>query len=307
MDTAILKEEQYKDLGAKVADQDAPMAKRMRAVFTLRSLGTNEAVDALAPSLSDKSALLGHEVAYCLGQTRNPHAIPHLIKTLENDTLHPMVRHEAAEALGAIGGEEAVEVLTKYKDHELPEIRDTCRISLNLLDWKKANKDKENANADNPVYMSVDPAPPLEETKSIEELRAHLMDKSKTIFERYRALFALRNIGSDEAVKVLCEALHDEESGAVFTHEVAYVMGQMQHKGAIEALQKALQDPRLNAMVRHEAAEALGSIADTETIELLEKYSQDPVEPVKESCVVALDILNYQNSDEFQYADALTT
>lgn len=104
------------------------------------------------------------------------------------------------------------------------------------------------------------------------------MDKNKSIFERYRALFALRNIGSDEAVEVLCEALHDVDSGAVFTHEIAYVMGsnstsmisclyhsgQMQHKGAAEALKIALKDPRLNAMVRHEAAEALGSIADDE-------------------------------------------
>lgn len=157
MSVEVLDEAQYKALSAKVADQSAPMARRMRAVFTLRSLGTNEAVDALAPcttayhsllllagrfwypllcyslpshptwslavfflslfsldkeqlistslilahplvllALTDPSALLGHEVAYCLGQTRNPHAIPHLVLciffVLEDATL---VFHDA--------------------------------------------------------------------------------------------------------------------------------------------------------------------------------------------------------------------
>jgi len=44
------------------------------------------------------------------------------INALENTNLHPMVRHEAAEALGAIGGPQALPVLQKYADHELPEV-----------------------------------------------------------------------------------------------------------------------------------------------------------------------------------------
>lgn len=146
----------------------------------------------------------------------------------------------------------------------------------------------------------------------------------------------------------MSDALHDVESGPVFTHEIAYVMGQLQHPGpqllryplslipppaAIATLQRALKNPVLNPMVRHEAAEALGSIADVEvrsnlaalrflliaacpssfppsppqTIKLLEEFSHDSVEPVKESCVVALDILAYENSNEFQYADGVET
>jgi len=38
---------------------------------------------------------------------------------------------------------------------------------------------------------------------------------------------------------------------------------------------------------------------------MLEEFAKDPVIPVKESCVVALDILAYENSDQFQYADGL--
>ena len=58
-------------------------------------------------------------------------------------------------------------------------------------------------------------------------------------------------------------------------------------------------------MVRHEAAEALGSIASAKSLPLLEKYSKDKEDIVRESCCVALDIHDYFNSTEFQYADGL--
>jgi hypothetical protein len=42
----------------------------------------------------DDSALLKHELAYCLGQTGNLTAIPTLNQVLQNTTEHEMVRHE---------------------------------------------------------------------------------------------------------------------------------------------------------------------------------------------------------------------
>lgn len=47
-------------------------------------------------------------------------------------------------------------------------------------------------------------------------------------------------------------------------------------------------------MVRHEAAEALGSIATPEVLEVLESYRQDQEQVVRESCVVALDMYEYE-------------
>ena len=58
-------------------------------------------------------------------------------------------------------------------------------------------------------------------------------------------------------------------------------------------------------MVRHECAEALGSIAQDECREILEQYLHDCAQVVKESCQVALDMCEYENSPEFQYADSL--
>lgn len=58
-------------------------------------------MEALLLGLADDSALLRHEICYVLGQLRKAKAIPVLVNLLEVDR-DVMVRHEAAEALGAI-------------------------------------------------------------------------------------------------------------------------------------------------------------------------------------------------------------
>ena len=48
-----------------------------------------------------------------------------------------------------------------------------------------------------------------------------------------------------------------------------------------------------------------GSIATDDCMKVLEDYLQDKERVVKESCVVALDMCEYENSEDFQYADTL--
>lgn len=45
---------------------------------------------------NDSSALLGHELAYVLGQINDEHALPVLESVLRDDNQHPMVRHEVS-------------------------------------------------------------------------------------------------------------------------------------------------------------------------------------------------------------------
>ena len=61
-----------------------------------------------------------------------------------------------------------------------------------------------------------------------------------------------------------------------------------------------------HGMVRHECAEALGSIATEDCMKLLENYLQDKERVVRESCDIALDMCEYENSEQFQYADGLS-
>lgn len=57
--------------------------------------------------------------------------------------------------------------------------------------------------------------------------------------QRYRALFALRNKGGEAAVAALGDAFG--ATSALLKHEVAYVMGQMQHPASADVLCKVLQ------------------------------------------------------------------
>lgn len=82
-------------------------------------------------------------------------------------------------------------------------------------------------------------------------------------------------------------------------------MGQVQHEASIPHLRAALEDESENAMVRHECAEALGSIGRDACLSVLQQYREDGERVVKESCEVALDMLEYENSAQFQYADGL--
>ena len=83
---------------------------------------------------------------------------------------------------------------------------------------------------------------------------------------------------------------------------MAYVLGQMQHPAGADALAKNLKDAEENSMVRHECAEALGSIATDNCMTALKQHLNDTQVVVKESCEVALDMGEYQASQEFQYA-----
>lgn len=87
----------FDTLAATVVDiAGQPIAKRMRAMFYLRTIGTPEAVRVLCQALEDKagSCLYRHELAYVLGQMRDATAVPALTAVLEDVADDVIVRHE---------------------------------------------------------------------------------------------------------------------------------------------------------------------------------------------------------------------
>lgn len=68
--------------------------KRFRALFTLRNIGGQDAIEAIAAGFQDSSELLKHEFAYCLGQMQDDKATSHLINVLKDVNQEPVVRHE---------------------------------------------------------------------------------------------------------------------------------------------------------------------------------------------------------------------
>lgn len=295
----MVTQEQIKAIGSVLNNKDRPLKERFRALFTLKNIGGNDAINEISRGFKDDSALLKHELAYCLGQMQDKTALGILTQVLKDVNQEPMVRHEAAEAMGAIGSAEVIPILEKYKNDPVIEVAETCSIALDRIHWlQKA----ENIDDNNP-YASVDPSPPAESNKSVSELKALYMNPKNSLFDRYRAMFSLRNMRTEESVLAIAEGLKDPS--ALFRHEVAFVLGQLQEECSIPFLKENLEDCSENEMVRHECAEALGAIATQECVNILSRYAEDEKRVVKESCVIALDMCEYENSPEFQYADGL--
>ena len=133
-----------------LTDETALLAHRFRAVFSLKHLAsqpasaeTSTAIQAIAAAFASPSALLKHELAYCLGQTRNMEAVPYLTLVLKDKLEDPMCRHEAAEALGALGDRGSIHLLAQLKadSSEPVVVRETCDIALDRIQWTESEND----------------------------------------------------------------------------------------------------------------------------------------------------------------------
>ncbi|WWC69903.1 deoxyhypusine hydroxylase [Kwoniella pini CBS 10737] len=308
-----------------------PLHERFRSLFMLKAVGGDEVVDIIAEGLEDPSPLLKHELAYVLGQLSNLKALPILNSVLNNDLgKHcSMVRHEAAEALGALSQLKSLEILNKFLNDPSIEVRETCEIAIKKIEFDNSPEGK--ARKLNPDFPTIDPAPsaiPIGDI-SIPSLKEDLLNTSLPLFERYRAMFALRDFGanSKEAVEALADGFKDRS--ALFRHEVAYIFGQLSSPYSIPSLLSRLRDSKEDDMVRHEAAEALGGIASDGiegedqsnlpidqqlpkggVLSVLREWAlkQDAPIVVRESCQVAIDMWEYENStDQFNPLDSLTS
>ncbi|KAF8555716.1 ARM repeat-containing protein [Imleria badia] len=301
-----------------------PLHDRFRALFALGSLKNDDAVAIIAKAFDDPSALLKHELAYCLGQMKRTSALPILETVLRKADEDPMVRHEAAEAMGAISSTTSVPILRQYLFDANRSVRETCEIALAKIEWDNSEEGRTHlvaiASPDTlPTYTSIDPAPPSSHLlsgqpkpddvteASIVSLKEKLLNAELPLFERYRAMFALRNIGTPSAVDALACGFSDDS--ALFKHEIAFVFGQLLSAHSVPSLIKILRNANESDMVRHEAAEALGGIATPEVLPHLKEWMtrEDSPTVVRESCQVAIDMWQYENSGEFQYANTLET
>lgn len=311
VDTASI--EQLRDVLVNKSG-DVKLANRFRALFNLKCIGTDsqdpkevqKAIDYIAESFNDDSELLKHEVAYVLGQIKNLYASKYLRDVLISDKQQVMVRHEAAEALGALGDTDSLPLLQDYfKNDPSLEIRQTCELAIERINWENSEKAKSE-NLETSLYTSIDPAPPLptDAESKVEKLQTILNDQERPLFERYRAMFRLRDLGTDEACLALASGFDDPS--ALFKHEIAYVFGQLCNPVTVPSLIKVLKDEREAGMVRHEAAEALGSIATDECLPVLQSFLNDREVVVRDSAIVALDMYEYENSAELEYATIKT-
>ena len=323
---------------------------RFRTLFTLKGIAALSeekrlrVIDIISRALNDDSALLKHELAYVLGQIKDTRALPRLEEVLSDEKEHAMVRHEAAEAMGAISSPSALPVLQKYLHDDDISIRETCHLAIHKIELDNSEagrreqalrelREKEHGDALSAARAAaapIDPAPATVRVagtkdtdqnvytlENVPKFREALLDRSLSLFERYRAMFALRNTvqqggeaAQSPAIQALIEALCDDS--ALFKHEICFVFGELCHPASIQAMARVLNDDREHEMVRHEAAEALGAILEEgcepnesesdKVIQILRRFANDASAPrvVRESCIVALDEIAY-NQDPTQF------
>ncbi|KAI0099974.1 deoxyhypusine hydroxylase [Nemania sp. FL0031] len=298
-----------------LCSEPTPLGIRFRALFSLKHLTKSDngdaavaAIEAIAAAFPSPSALLKHELAYCLGQSANLAAVPPLRKVLKDLKQDPMSRHEAAEALGALGDASNIDFLQEFRDCEVEPrvIRETCEIAIERLKWLNSEERKQEEPYQS-KFDSIDPAPPLRGL-SVEKLEKILMDTNERLFTRYRAMFGLRDLASPPTLSTAVPAVHAlagafKDDSPLLRHEIAFVFGQLSHPESIPALQEVLSNVKEEGMVRHEAAEALGSLGDHDGVEdTLKRFLDDEEVVVRDSVIVALDMADFEQSHQMEYA-----
>jgi deoxyhypusine monooxygenase len=140
------------------------LIERYRAMFSLRNRGGEECVQQLCRALVEdtSSPLLRHEVAFVLGQLQYPSSISALEESLSRLDEHAMVRHESAEALGAIEGtsedwERIESILTKYQKDFDQAVAESCVVALDAADyWGHDKIDDDFQDEEKNIYGDDD-------------------------------------------------------------------------------------------------------------------------------------------------------
>lgn len=102
--------------------------------------------------------------------------------------------------------------MKRFENEQSDILYETCFLTIKLIEWKNAtdNGKTEGLNLSKLKCSTNDPAPPYNfkrepKYKDVKFLEQIILDKENyDLFERYRALFTLREIDTEEAVVAMC-------------------------------------------------------------------------------------------------------
>lgn len=132
-----------------LTSESEPLETRFEALGQLKSVAsaspatsrTLSAIEAIASCFCSSSALLKHECAFELGQSRQQAAIAFLQQLLQDAEQDLMSRHEAAQSLGALGSLDSVVLLKSLRDSPTVDVplRETCEVAVARIKWETSN------------------------------------------------------------------------------------------------------------------------------------------------------------------------
>lgn len=197
-------------------------------VEILTSIG-KPAVKPLIAALKDNPPLVRRQAAEALGEIKDPRAVEPLIAALKDTD--SLIRRHAVEALGKIRDLRAIKpLIAALNENRQPHVRMSAAEALGRI----------------------------EEPSAVEPLVSALEDEHWNV--RSRAAKALGRIKDPRAVEPLVSALKDED--ATVRGYAADALGEIKDARAVEPLVDALKDK--NKDVRKMAARALRKITGKE-------------------------------------------
>lgn len=185
--------------------------------YVLGQMGNPGAIKVLEGVLQDEKqdAMVRHEV--CFGVVFSGVFLIHCFC-------------QAAEALGALSSASSEPLLRQYLNDKERCVRETCQVALARIDWARSNNvESKDDTSPSPPYVecpspsrhfqtsfprqftSTDPAPPeaipsnlsnhalLDQIKSLQQ---KLTCSQLPLFDRYRAMFALRDIAGSNSTDI---------------------------------------------------------------------------------------------------------
>lgn len=214
-----------------------------------------------------------------------------------------IVVHEAVEAIANLCQDGSFALLKSYIKEDDEIVRETVFLAEKMLEWLKEteNGKKEFLDLKKLKFCTNDPAPPFNfdkhpEYKSIEKLEEILLNKSGEydLFHRYRAMFTLRELNSEEAGVVLGKSMikeNEETCSPLLKHEVAFVVAQMEEVNhvCIPYMLESINNEAEAPIVKHEAIIALGDMVDDEAI--FQPFLEHPELVVSQSAEVAINMV----------------
>jgi len=113
----------------------------------LADMKREDAIPALASALQeDPSPLVRHEAAFAMGQLEFKSAVPSLLEAMAKDE-SVLVRHESAVALGSIGDERARPGLISALEDIDEDVRLSAEVALADLEFLKRLRSRTEIQA----------------------------------------------------------------------------------------------------------------------------------------------------------------
>jgi len=123
--------EHFKDFVA-LLEKDPDYLVRAQAAVALGNLKNAQAIPVLIKALNDTSQWVRVDVVIAIGELKGPTTLPALDKVLSDD-ISPDVRRTTARVLGAIGGQESIDVLIKALEDRDPGVAEISYQSLRQI------------------------------------------------------------------------------------------------------------------------------------------------------------------------------